>query len=641
MQLFKNRNLSVIKTLAVYYLSVFVFYTLSRIIFVILNFDYLSPVSFKNFFEILLFGFRFDLVAISVINATFGILILLPLKFFQKPVFNKVLKIIFIISNIFGLVFNFIDIIYFRFTYKRTTADIFNYLGVGGDFNKLIPQFIKDFWYVIIIFILLLIVFIKFINSFSLVYKRGSSVTGKMLNIVYLIVFIGLSILGIRGGLQMKPLDIIDAGRYVESRHISAVLNTPFTIIKTIGLPVLKKVKYFDDESELNKVLSTVKNYNSDNKTPFKSLNVVIIILEGFSQEHIGSLCNIEGYSGFTPYLDTIISKSYVFEGFSNGKRSIEGIPAVVAGIPSLMNEAFITSVYAGNKFESLAGLLKNKGYKTMFFHGGSNGTMGFNSFTKSAGFDYYYGRNEYNNESDYDGKWGIFDEPFLKYSAKVLNKQSQPFFATIFTLSSHHPYKVPEKYKGKFKKGKLEIQEAIMYTDYSLKQFFNSVENEPWFENTLFVITADHTSEAYIEFYKNSVGMYKIPIIYYCPKYLKPYRSNVISQQIDIMPSILDFLGYNLPFFSFGTSSFNQNEPHFAISFLNNEYQIIYNNFALKFDGKKSTSLFDYKNDPLLKNNLINKDLYAKDSVELLLKAFIQHYNTSLIDNKMTLKKQ
>jgi len=636
MQLFVKHRLSEVKTLLVFYTSIIVLYTISRLIFIALNFNYLSPISIIEFFDIILNGIRFDLVAICIINATFGLLLLLPFDFIYKSIYIRVIKLLFIVANIFGLVFNFIDVIYFRFTYKRTTADIFNYLEVGGDFNKLLPQFIKDFWYIILIFTLIILLFVKFINSYTYYKKVSYTLKSRLIKLTFLVIFVCTSILGIRGGIQMKPLDIIDAGRYVENRHISVVLNTPFTIIKTIGLPILENVNYFDEKTEINKYFNPVKNYNSDTISKFKPLNVVIIILEGFSHEHIGSLCNIKGYEGFTPFLDTLISRSLVFEGYSNGKRSIEGIPAIVAGIPSLMNEAFITSVYAENKYESLASILSKKGYQTMFFHGGSNGTMGFNSFTKVAGFDNYYGRNEYNNENDYDGKWGIFDEPFLKFAASVINTHSQPFFSTIFTLSSHHPYKVPDKYKGKFRKGNLLIQEAIMYTDFALKQFFDKIKSESWFENTLFVITADHTSEAYIDFFKNNVGMYRIPIIYYCPKYIRHFRSSVISQQIDIMPSVLDFLDYDLPFFSFGSSSFNDYEPHFSVSFINNEYQIIYNNFALKFDGSESTSIFNIRTDSLLTNNLIKNNFKEKYDAELLLKAFIQQYNSSLINNKM-----
>lgn len=638
MHLFNKRKLPEINTLLILYFTVFVLYSVTRFLFIVLNYNFLSPISFVEFIDIVFNGLRFDLVSICVINAVFGIFILLPFSFICNKIIISVFKLMFIFSNIFGLIFNLIDVIYFRYTYKRTTADIFNYLGVGGDFNKLIPQFIRDFWYLLLIFIVLLILFVKFVNSISYYNKPAFTLKSKLVKFTYLIVFVGLNIIGIRGGLQMKPLDIIDAGRYVESKHVSAVLNTPFAIIKTIGLPVLKNVKYFNDDIELNRYFNPIKHYHKKSDKSFKSLNVFVIVLEGFSQEHIGSLNNIKGYEGFTPFLDTLISRSLVFEGYSNGKRSIEGIPAIVSSIPSLMNDAFITSIYAGNKFESLAGNLKKKGYRTMFFHGGSNGTMGFNSFCKAAGFEYYFGRNEYNNETDYDGKWGIFDEPFLKYVASVIDNQPQPFFSTVFTLSSHHPYKVPDKYKGKFRKGKLQVQEAIMYTDFALKQFFDIAKTKTWFENTLFVITADHTSEAYMEFYKNNLGMFKIPIVFYSPKYIKPSRNYVVAQQIDIMPSVLDFLGYDLPFFSFGSSSFRNNEPHFAVSFLNSEYQIIYDNFVLKFDGKNSTSLYNYKADSLLTNNILYINSKEKQNIELLLKSFIQHYNLSLINNKMTI---
>ncbi len=562
----------------------------------------------------------------------------MPFNFFYSSIFQRVFLILFYIINSFAFLLNFIDIIYLRFTFKRTTSDIFNYVSVGGDFDKLLPQFIKDFWFIPILWIITVILFI-YLNSKIKIIDNLNFSTKKTLNHIALyIVFLIISIVGIRGGIQLRPIDIINAGKYTSSKNIPLVLNTPFSIIKTFGLPVLEKKEYFINENELNSIYSPLYNTINQNDTNMKKLNVVIIILESFSQEHFGSLNNIKDYQGFTPFLDSLICKSYVAQAFANGKRSIEGIPAILASVPTLMNEAYVTSMYSGNKINSLASILKSEGYTTSFYHGGSNGTMGFDAFTKIAGFDIYKGRHEYHNEKDYDGKWGIFDEPYLQYYANELNTYKQPFFSSIFTLSSHHPYTVPEKYKGKFRKGKLEIQESIMYADFALKKFFEKASEMQWYKNTLFLITADHTSEAFLDYYKNNVGMYAIPIIYYIPDNdtLKLFPKK-ISQQTDIFPSVLGLLNYKGKFLSFGKNIFNKNEKSFSISYLNGEYQLIADNYMLKFDGKNGISLFNIRSDSLLKNNLIHSNIYKKAEMETFIKAFIQQYNNRMINNKMT----
>src|SRR5690606_14279042 len=139
--------------------------------------------------------------------------------------------------------------------------------------------------------------------------------------------------------------------------------------------------------------------------------------------------------------------------------------------------------------------LLGEKGYETAFFHGAPNGSMGFSAYMQLAGIKNYYGKNEYNNDDDFDGIWGIWDEPFMQFMAKKLDTFKQPFFSSFFSLSSHHPFKVPEHYAGKFPKGQLPLHEPIGYVDNALRQFFNTASKSEWYKNTLFVIVADHAS--------------------------------------------------------------------------------------------------------------------------------------------------
>lgn len=112
---------------------------------------------------------------------------------------------------------------------------------------------------------------------------------------------------------------------------------------------------------------------------------------------------------------------------------------------------------------------------------------MGFDNFSKAAGIDNYIGQNEYvGNKADFDGSWGIYDEPYLQYIANYLDTVKSPFFAGIFTLSSHHPYKIPNEYSGKFPKGNIPILESIGYADYALQQFFDRISKSDWYKNTL-----------------------------------------------------------------------------------------------------------------------------------------------------------
>lgn len=581
------------------------------------------------------FGIRFDISALYYFNMLFIVFSLIPGNFKNNKSYQRFLFFIFILINSLLLASNFIDTKFFDFEHKRLTSDIFSSVWLGEDFFTLLPDFIRDFWYLIFIWFILCFGMYKLYPKVSLKFLKKDYMSFKNL-IAHSVVFILLMGIGLvfgRGGFQLKPLRVIHASEYTSAKNIPLVLNTPFTIMKTIGRKSIQPAKYFND-NELNRLFSPVKKYESSEK---KETNIVIIILESFSAEYIGFLNNGLGY---TPFLDSLSKHSLVYtKSFANGKRSIEAMPSIIAGLPALTDETYITSQYSSNNINSIASILSEKGYYTAFFHGGKNGTMGFDQFANIAGIENYYGMNEYPEEADKDGNWGIYDEEYLQYFSQKMSELKEPFFTTVFTLTSHHPYEIPKKYKSKFPKGNLNIHESIGYTDYSVKKFFESAEKTNWYQNTLFIITADHTAQAESSYYKNKVGNYAIPIIFYNPSdTLLQGQSNIIAQQADIFPTILDYLGCNEPFISFGNSLLNDSTEHFAINHINGISQLIKDDYVIQFDGYKTIAVYNLKSDSLLKNNIIDQKSEYQNS-ELLLKAILQSYQERLVENKFSTK--
>ena len=591
-------------------------------------------------------GMRFDTVAILYANALYIFLLVMPFRFRRKRTFGIITDIIFYTTNIILLIPNLADSAYYPFSLKRMTIDIFRYISTGDDTANMMPQFIRDYWYLLLLLAtsVFMLVFVARRIRISNRFVMQKNVHYYLFQTLTMLVFLALSVLGVRGGIQLKPVGILSASLYAPSQETAVVLNSAFTIIRSYGQEGIQRISFYTDEKEMKGIFNPEKNYSSldslGNQIPMQKKNVFVIILESFSAEHIGVLTHQSGNkrSDFTPFLDSLAKYSVVYEGFANGKRSIEGIPAILASLPTWMTEDFITSQYGPGKFNSLASLLKTEGYNTSFFHGGKNGTMGFDAFCKSAGFDNYYGKNEYPNQADFDGHWGIWDEPYLQYIAQTLNSKPQPFLGAVFTLSSHHPYQVPEKYKGKFRKGPLEIQQTIMYSDYALKKFFDKASTMPWFENTIFVITSDHTSEAWQPFYKNRVGQYAIPIIFYEPQSGHSGHQGIIAQQTDIMPTILDMLHYPNPFIAFGGSLLRDNEPRFSLSYLNGNYQLIQDGYAWQTDHTISSALYNFTNDSLLAKDQYIKQKSIAAEKDKLLKAIIQQYNNRLIENKLSI---
>lgn len=622
--------------------------TVSRFLLYVFNVEMFPGISMLHLFGIIITGLRFDIAALLMVNGIFILMNILPFAFTKKSAYQKTGNIIFIVSNAVALLPNFADIIYYRFTLKRTTGDIFDYLFVNNDLGTQFPQFIKDFWYIFVMYIMAIGALIWVTRRFTSLNNNKETKPGNSpgLSWIGFILISALTLIGIRGGLQLKPISLITAGIYTQASNVPLVLNSPFTLIKTINQQALPKIRYFANDADADVLYPVIHKFNGNSDSlragTSEKPNVVILILESFSQEHIGALNRNTGspdYEGYTPFLDSLIGQSLVFNGTANGKRSIEGIPAILSGLPTLMNQDFITSVYAGNQFNSLASLLKTEGYSTSFYHGGTNGTMGFDAYTRSAGFARYYGRTEYANETDYDGQWGIWDEPFLQYFAKNLSKTKEPFLSAVFTLSSHHPYKVPAAYKGKFRKGNLDIQQSIMYADFSLRRFFAAASKMPWFDKTLFVITADHTSEAWLPRYRTRTGRYEIPLIFFRHKSMLKGAVNVTAQQTDIMPSVLDYLHYTEPFVAFGQSVFDTNAPHLGVSFLNNSWQVIMDGYTLEWDGNKTTGFFHYLSDTLLVRNLAADHSPKQVMMEQYVKSIIQQYNSRMSGNQLTVK--
>ena len=203
---------------------------------------------------------------------------------------------------------------------------------------------------------------------------------------------------------------------------------------------------------------------------------------------------------------------------------------------------------------------------------------------------------------------WGVWDEPFFKFFAEKLNSFKQPFLASIFSVSSHHPFKVPEKYTGKFKKGPAPIVEVVGYTDFALRELFDEISKVPWFKNTLFVITADHTNESIHKEFQNNFGSYSIPIIFFKPGSDLRGIKKRIAQQIDIMPTVLSYLNYDEEYIAFGNNLLDDSYESFAFNTSGSNYHLYMKDHMLEMIDNKPIGLFNYKKDLFLEKNLIGE---------------------------------
>jgi phosphoglycerol transferase MdoB-like AlkP superfamily enzyme len=628
------------------YLSlVMVLFTVCRLGFYFFNYSYFKELSAANFLYIFLGGIKFDLTAVLYVNSLFILLFILPFKFRFDRHYLATTNWIFLVTNAIALAANVCDFIYFKFTLRRTTAEVFQQFENETNMPGLVFRFLMDYWYALLFWIIIVIVM-------AVLYKKvkvsGPSFSNPWIFYVGSVLAMPLVVLlfvgGVRGGFRhsTRPITLNDANKYVKDpKDVSLVLNTPFSILRTWSKTKIQRINYFADD-EVKKVFDPVHVPNDS--ISFQQKNVVVIILESFSKEFFG-VFNKEKengtYKGYTPFLDSLTLHSVTYKySFANGRKSIDGLPSVIASIPS-MGVPYVLSPYSGNRINSIASLLRSKGYHTSFFHGAPNGSMGFDAFTNIAGFDHYYGKTEYNNDNDFDGWWGIWDEKFFGFYADKLNEFQQPFMSSIFSVSSHHPFQVPVEYENKFRGGREPILKCIEYTDFALQKFFQKASHMPWFKNTLFVITADHTSSNILfDEGRTASGFFSIPIVFYDPSNDQPVIKSEIVQQIDIMPSVLGYLHYDGAYVAYGRNVFLAGEEPFAFNYKGNVYQLMQGDFLLEYDGMKSLGLYNFKTDMMSKTNLLEKMPEVVIKMETKVKAVIQQYNNRLIDNQMTVSK-
>ncbi len=639
-----NLRLSEYLILVYRLLLCFLFYQIARVLFYAFNTSIVQLDGILSLLKLCWHGFVFDSTAILYINSLFIFLSIVPLTINTRPVYQKWLMIVYFISNLTLYLTNFIDLLYYRFSQTRSTRATLDVIKNEENTNSLFWHFLTSYWHVLLLFILIAALWIFLYQKIKLTpVKVSKPVIYFSFSVVGILLAAFLMVGGIRGGYShsTRPINMVDAYRHVTvPNHGDIVLNTPFSILRTLKIKEYK-VPNWVTENYINNHIKPVKVYTGGTANTEKP-NIVIFILESFGREYWGCMNrnhNIKEYKSHTPFLDSLSQSSLIFtNAYANGRQSIHGMSSILAGIPSFQY-AFTSSPYAKQDIQSIISVCDSMGYQTSFFHGAANGSMGFLGFSNILGYQQYFGRTEYDNEDDYDGIWGIWDEPFFQYMGKNLTTQKQPFMATAFSLTSHDPFKIPAQYKNRFKEGEVPIHKCVEYTDYAIQQFFEYAKKQAWYQNTIFVFTADHTSQNHYQEYNNSIERFAVPIMFFSPNQtynLKGIRED-LAQQIDIYPTLADLIDYPRPIRSWGRSliAAQPNEIPRVINSPGNVYQFMQGNYIYIFDGLNFTGVYDIK-DKALAQNLIDETNEEIETGKNDCKAFIQDYMFRITKKKL-----
>ena len=655
---------------------VYIIYTLCRILFIVYNWHLLDGISFNQLTRILWGGLMFDTSAILYTNILYLFFSFLPIPAIKSALSQRILRWLYIVTNFIAISINLADTVYFRFTLRRSSMTFFSEFTGDVNFFQIFFQSIWLYWFIFLIGILFLLALIYLSGSCSKsekLYDQNISNYVKYYNhnsfgyrfyivqILALLITTPLFIIGVRGGVTrtIRPITISNAGDFTDKAiHTSAVLNTPFSLIRTIGKADYKLQEFYGSYEEMESIYSPLhtsflpdsllhsSRIIETNGQSAKGKNVVILILESFGAPNMQFL-NKNLKTNFTPFLDSLSKEGMLFtNAFANGRKSIDAVPSILASIPSMINSYAVTP-YSTNKIWGLPKILDSLGYYTVFFHGAPNNSMGIRAVSRMCGIENYYGKDEFGDDSKFDGAWGIWDEHFLQFVADKLPELPQPFMANIFTLSSHHPFKVPQEWKDILPDGEIPLQKTIAYADMALRKFFQKVKGQEWFNNTIFILLPDHSTLVSPDpEYSTSIGNTRIPIIYYAPGFIKPGRYDGVTQQIDIMPTLLGMMEYKEPFFAYGRDINSTDRPQFAVNYTTGQFQLVLGDTLLFRNEKELTGVYVLPEDPLLQNNLLKKadgdKLKESDLLkaqEAYFKALVQQYINRLIENKLTVE--
>ncbi len=573
---------------------------LCRLVFLLYNAPLLGPLTWSGAGSLLRGALLFDTASVVYADGLFVLLSLLPLpprirstRLWQGLLYGYYVAV----NTLLVVATNLADAVYFRYTQKRFTADEI-FFADNDNSLSLVFRFAAENWYLVLaaaaLIALLARGYGRRVREESLL-REGPAyyLAGTLL----LVLGGGLCVAGMRGGFTRatRPITLSNAALYApDNARANLVLSNPFCILRTVGSAgSLRYTRYFAPE-QLDRRFSPVHVPPDSAAVDLSGRNVVLFILESMSAEHSARLCPAiwEGRPerGMTPFLDSLMDRSLTFERmYANGTRSIQAMPSLLGSIPSFRTP-FVLMPQSLGESRQLPAMLADRGYATLFFCGSERGSMGFGAYARSAGIRRLVSREEYeerHGRDDFDGYWGIWDEPFLRFAGEELAATPEPFFATLFTLTAHHPFVVPEGEEASLPAGYTRVHRGAAYDDRALRRFFERFSDEEWFRRTIFVFVADHvSSEKFAPETREWPGNMHIVGFIHTPDGAIEGRIDSPTQQLDIMPTLLGLLGNRERYFAFGRDVMNEpDRPRWSVSYDAGRYRALTDAGEVAFD--------------------------------------------------------
>ncbi|MBG0755879.1 LTA synthase family protein [Vibrio cidicii] len=366
-----------------------------------------------------------------------------------------------------------------------------------------------------------------------------------------------LGVLGARSSLGHRPLNPAMVAFSSDPLVNDLVLNSAYSVFFAINnMKSERSAVQFYGKMDTNRVIELVKQSSAkENYLPGslptlnfnpathqgKKKNLVILLQESLGSRFVGGL----GGLPLTPNLDQLLKEGWSFtQMYATGTRSVRGIEAVTTGFPPTPSRAVVKLSKSQTGFFTIADLLQKQGYHTQFIYGGEAHFDNMKSFFLGNGFEQIVDEPQYDNP-EFKGSWGVSDEDLYTKADQEftrLNQQGKPFFSLVFTSSNHSPFEYPagkiEPYDAQFN----TRNNAVKYSDYALGTFFDKAKKSDYWDNTVFIIIADHDARVY--------GSQLVPVEHFhipaliLGKDIAPREDDRLANNLDMPPTLLSLIG-------------------------------------------------------------------------------------------------
>ena len=572
-----------------FFLFWILFFFLERLLFLVYFSDRLSNIGIGEIANTFLYALRLDASMIAYLSV-------IPLIFYLVLLFLPRYKFPEIIGKYYVLFFVFIFSIIsvFNLNLYREWGSKINFRALDLAFNST-KEAIASGSSSPILLSLSVLIGISFASVFfakkTIDFKIKDHVEPLWKKAGTAFMMLALLFLAIRGGWQLSPINQSMAYFSNETVLNHAAVNTEWNLIHDILNNKYGKdnpYKYYPEEEAKKIVAELYKKPNGEKVKVLNSErpNVVIIIMESFTAELVGSL---GGEKGVTPNFDKLSAEGILFENiYAAAGRTDKGVMATLSAFPSQAIRSIMKQNSKQEKLPGIAQEFKSNAYATSFYYGGESEFFNMKSYVLSHGYQTLIDNYSF-EKKDMNSKWGAYDEKVFSKQLADMDNVKQPFFSTILTLTNHEPFDLPVEKRFKGEQIEDKFRSTSFYADSCLGAYLSSAKKKPWYKNTLFVVIADHSHRLPDNLTEFDPKRYRIPLLFFgdvIKTGFKGHRINKFGNQTDLAASLLNQLNMPSNRYLWSKDLFNPGTPGFAFFNWDNGFGFATKDQIISFDN-------------------------------------------------------